>query len=960
MANITLTSGADLWSPGATRDVLSGTLANLSDADVINLGDGAEEDVFVLTSAGTFDARPGGNAANVIGYERLNLAAGGSQVFLTQALVIAAYAGTARAGQFAILSNGGSDTIDASLVGATGRITLLAGGGADSFIGGAGADLVRFNATELTAADSVNGGAGLDTLRLDTAGATAADAFANVRRIETIELAAGGSSVVLGQAMAASADGGVLAVVARGGANVVDGSAVTTAVNYFAGAGADSYVGGTGVDRVHVTPATLTAADSFDGGGGAAIDLIRITAAGAFAADAFAGVRGFERIYLAAGGNSIVLNDAVFAGVNTTAYVIGAAGNDTLDASAMTRAITFDPGAGTNVFMGGSGNDFVLLNPAESIGLGLFDGGPGHDTILLKAGGTFVPIAGFEQVTLSAAGNVVLGGLHAVMADPLVVGGAGNDDVDLAAGVGRALLGAGDNILRIGPGDVALRSDGGAGRDTLIIQGAQPVTVHGGRGFEVVALATGAQFDQRSVSFAGAAQDWTVTGLDAIDTVTTGAGTYDLRLGSGSDTYRIAGGTLVTVLDQGSGLTADTLVVEAGATGAFVSADLGEGQDTYLVQGGRLVSIVDLAGNNQLDLSGAPATTQVFAQFGGGGDTVLFTPRTNAMINLGGNGDTLTLRAGNSAGSLLHAGDGAQGDTLVLDGPGWGAITFDQLAVDQLRTTADGGAIQSGFASLNAAAATQAVATMISNGNSVTLTPGDDTLNIRLINNFSGPNGPGAFGGAGTDTVNQVDPSNSALDLSRYSGFEVFNGSAGNDVIRIASEAVTANAGAGDDVVSSGSANATVSLGAGVDVFQVSRNGGVDTLLDLAGDNLGGDGIRLNVTANGDEFFATHLPYQSLDPVIYNNSGVFPLNALVILTNGVLASTAAVDAFLDALLLAPPGGVFVVASGGPGAGARLYYDPNAANVGGANAPELLVMLPNMIVPTNLLDNFDVF
>jgi Ca2+-binding RTX toxin-like protein len=292
MANFTLTAGADLWQPGVARDVLTGSFANLSSADV----------------------------------------------------------GTARAGQFAVLGNGGSDTIDASLVGAAGRITLVAGGGNDTFLGGAGNDLARFNAIELTAADSINAGAGFDTLRLDTAGALAADALANVRRIEPIELATSGSSVSIAQAMAASADGGVLAVVARGGANVVDASAATTAVNYFAGTGADGYVGGTGVDRVHVAPSTLTSADSFQGGGGAAIDMIRITAPGAFAPNAFDGVRGFERIQMSAGGNAITLNDAVLIGVASTAFVIGDAGNDSVDASAMTRPITFDRGLGGDVF----------------------------------------------------------------------------------------------------------------------------------------------------------------------------------------------------------------------------------------------------------------------------------------------------------------------------------------------------------------------------------------------------------------------------------------------------------------------------------------------------------------------------------------------------------------------------------------------------------------------------------
>ena len=78
--------------------------------------------------------------------------------------------------------------------------------------------------------------------------------------------------------------------------------------------------------------------------------MIRITAPGTFAPNAFDGVRGFERIQMSAGGNAITLNDAVLIGVASTALVIGDAGNDSVDASAMTRPITFDPGLGGDVF----------------------------------------------------------------------------------------------------------------------------------------------------------------------------------------------------------------------------------------------------------------------------------------------------------------------------------------------------------------------------------------------------------------------------------------------------------------------------------------------------------------------------------------------------------------------------------------------------------------------------------
>jgi hypothetical protein len=388
----------------------------------------------------------------------------------------------------------------------------------------------------------------------------------------------------------------------------------------------------------------------------------------------------------------------------------------------------------------------VLINPADLISVDLFKGRLGRGTIVLKSAGTMTPHCGlraFGQITLSAAGKLVAAGLNYIMVDPLVVGGAGNDDVDLRAGVGRALPGGGDDLLRVAPGDVTLRSDGGAGRDTLFIDGQSTVTVHGGRNFEVVALANGVNLQERSVLFAGAAQDWTVTGLDGWETVTTGQGNYDLRLGGGRDTCRVPGGTAVTVFDDGP-FRIDFLIVEATATGAFVSADLGDGADNSVIRGGRLVSIVEsmtpsFSGSvdDVLDLSAAPTTTQAFAQLGASNDKLVFSPRQNALFNLGGGRDVMQMSAGNSAGSLSHAGGDTPQDTLVLVGPGWGPFSFFQGAGTRCGGWATAARSSPPSTSLSAEDATAASVEIISNGNSVRLKPCIDILNITLVSDFN-------------------------------------------------------------------------------------------------------------------------------------------------------------------------------------------------------------------------------
>mgnify|MGYP001806068592 CR=1 FL=1 len=938
MANFTLTAGADLWQPGVARDVLTGSFANLSSADVIDLGDGLEEDVFVLTSAGVFDTRAGGNASNITGYERLNLAAGSSTVILTHALVMAAYLGTSRAGQFAVLGNGGSDTIDASLVGATGRITLVAGSGNDTFLGGAGNDLVRFNAIELTASDSINAGAGFDTLRVDTAGALAADALVNVRRIETIELSTGGSSVTIAQAMAASADGGVLAVVARGGANVVDASAATTAVNYFAGVGADSYVGGTGVDRVHVTPSTLTSADSFQGGAGAAIDMIRITAPGTFAANAFDGVRGFERIQMSAGGNAITLNDLVFTGVVSTPYVVGEGGNDNVNAGAMTRAITFDPGAGDDRFLGGSGNDFLVIDPVLLVGRvilpngtlspgDVFNGGAGRDRVVLKAAGAVNPnaietLAGFEEIALAPGGNRLpaFGGNAAYA----VLGGAGTDDVTLSRASDTASLGGGDDILRIEVGSPGLVADGGTGTDQIVMFGPPSVIGAGITGFERVFV------ENIEVTFAGPAQNWTVDGGANADTVNTGAGTYDLRLAAGNDTYRVNGGLFISITESGTG--GDALVVDSATS--FVSADLGAGGDLYTVLAGGTVVIADGGGDDALAAGVTSIGTRLLAQLGAGNDVANLVPRAGWLIDLGEGNDRADLRVsdGDPAGTMLVRG-GAGTDQINLVGPtNWGAVVIDSTASDQL-AGADGGAVQFEFESFNLSGASSAIATLGAT-ESIVMTPGNDDLTLLAVTNGA------VDGGAGIDTLRLVATRGTDINLAGAVNFEILVASEGKDSIVGDARSNTILGGGGDDVIRFGEGGDTVTGGAGEDTFLYRGVGDApSTITDFDPSTIGANDTLV--------FDFSLLPLAAGDgsSVTLDTGGpFFPGGTGVLLVTSALGNAAAVDALLASRVFAPNGGVIVGAPTAVGGSIAFWYDPVANATGGANAPTLLVTL----------------
>lgn len=942
MANFTLTAGADTWAPGLPRDMLTGAIANVGIDDVIDLGDGAEEDVFRLTTPGVLDTRAGGNAANIIGYERLEFSAGISTLLLSNAIAMAAFAGTANAGRFAVLSNGGSDTVDTSAVGAAARITFVAGGGTDSFIGGAGADLVRFNAIDLTNADSVNGGAGTDTLRIDTGGALAGTALANVQRIEVVELAAAGNTITITQAMAASADGGVLAIVSRGGADRVNALAATTAVNYFAGAGTEEYRGGTGIDRVHVTPGTLAATDVFTGGSGSAIDVLRITGAGAFAADALAGVSGFERIVFAAGGNSLTLVQGVFAGVFGTLGITGGAGNDTLDASLTTTGVWFDPGAGNDIFRGGAGNDVLVVAPGNITESDQFNGGTGFDRISLNAPGAFgsvIGISGFEQIELHAGGNTLPALAQA--APYAVIGGAGNDVITLANGSATASLGGGDDQLTLQSG-IAPVADGGGGRDTLVVSGTYAVgpTL---TNFEVLRLVGLSQ----TITFTGPAQPWVVESTTfSFDRVTTGAGFYDLRLGDSEDEYIVAAGSFVQVTDSGG--NADTLVVQAGAVGTVVSADLAGGNDTYAVRGGGLVVIADAGGSDQLLADIVPVGTRIVAQLGAGNDTADLQGGAGWIVDLGADDDTAFLKANAAPGMLLSGGAEFGGDRLVLLGAGWGAVTVDTRLADQLQTAVDGGAVQTGFERFDLSAATSA--SVLGDGvRELVMTPGDDLRVASTFNLFEG-----VLAGAGTDTASILQSSGGVWLPDTAQGFEILLGAPGDDNIRGSALSETIHGGAGNDTLSGGGGLDTLTGGSGGDTFTFRRGQGADTVTDLTFD---GEVISDRLQFEGASFVTA----AGVAGSTFVDSGLsIPAGTNIVLTFQTLADAAAVDVFLATKAGAPNGGMIVGAATALGGPVAFWYDPNALFIGGASTPELVVSLQGISTVLGLQLKADIF
>ena len=781
MASLTLTPGADIATFGPEKSFVSGLVENLTAIDLITFGDGGVDDVLLLTSAGTVDFRTGGNAAGVTRFERLDLAAGANAVFLTDALVAASYVGVASAGFFSVRGNAGNDTVDASLVtGAGNRVQfVLGGGGDDIFLGSSGADVLRVQSSELTAADALNTGASVsDVLRFDSFGAVAVDGLANVRRVERIELNAGGNTLTLTQAMAASADGGRVTVFSGGGDNVVDASAATTAVQFFTGAGVDQYAGGSGIDTVVASPATLTGSDVLTGGSGAALDVLQL-AGGSYTAAQFAGVSGFERVLLLAPNSTVNLAPFMAATSTGTFAVIGTAGNDTVDATGSTARVGFNPGSGTDRFTGGDGDDQINLSIADLDATDLIDGGVGRDRIGFLSAGTITAaqIAGLtsiETFSLASTGpNTVF--LAANLPTVNVAGGSANDTVHMALSTQYASLGAGDDTMVVTassmPGD---SSYGKEGFDTIRTVGAGLFTV-GPRivEFEALVMQDAARLDLTASTMA-----LSVTGSAGGDLVLLGPVGQVVDVADGFDV--VVNGDGDDVLDGGAGF--DVLVVAPGSTVDLTNTgpqDTGQGIDTIrnfelvIVAGGPIGQVI-IGDDLPNRLEGGDGNDFIF---GLGADDVLLGRGGNDRLDGGTGSDTAEYTAA-AAGIVVNMGAAAPQVTNDGEGGQDTLVSIENISGSNLND------IIQGDANANV---------LEGNGGNDTLdgASGNDTAsyanaagNVTVLLTILGPQNTGA---AGTDTLSNIENLTGGAFNDTLFGNALANilrGGAGNDYIQ--------------------------------------------------------------------------------------------------------------------------------------------------------------------------------
>jgi Ca2+-binding RTX toxin-like protein len=614
---------------------------------------------------------------------------------LTGLLLVAAVPSAAQAADVATT---GATLSFVALEGEANALTVSLAGGVYTLTdtGGAAVDTVDVDCTEVTPSQVTCPAAGITLLSID-----ARD------RNDTVTVGSGTAAVTLtGGAGDDTLTGGDGNDTLNGGtdADRLDGGAGTDTLN--GDTGDDALVGGTG-------------ADAFNGGAG--VDLADFSTR-------------LSAVTISIDG---VANDG-FPGetdnVKTDVENVAAGdGNDTLLG-----------GAPANVLWGGGGDDSIDGEAANDT----IDGGDGEDSLAGGAGTDVVTYAGrvaAVTVTLDGlAGDGAAGEDDTVRTDvEAVVGGSGNDTLVGGAAADTLSGGPGADTLRGEAGADVLNGDAG---DDSLEGGAGGDTHNGGSGLDTADYT--ARIAGVTVDLDGAADDGETAEADNVrpDVERLLGGSGDDTLTGNNATNELSGGAGNDLLDLGRGSAdvaiggADTDTVTYSTRTAPVFADLdGVADDGELGES-------DLVSTDVENLTGGSANDRLTGAAG-----------TN-VLNGGAGNDVL---------------DGAAGADLLLGGSG--TDTADYTARVAAVTADSDGAADDGEAGENDTVETDVEG--IAGGG------GDDVLSGTTGTNIlSGGGGNDVLDGAQGD--DELDGGAGDDQLTGGSGADLLRAGLGNDSVR--------------------------------------------------------------------------------------------------------------------------------------------------------------------------------
>ncbi|MCA0404937.1 MAG: hypothetical protein LCH39_02135 [Proteobacteria bacterium] len=768
---VTGSSGDNTITTGSGNDTING----LGGLDVINAGAGNDTVTYnggetsiaggtgtnslILAAVVNIDLsladQTAGDLTTVTGFTNVNASALNSSVTLYGSSAANTITGSSAADL--IDSNGGADIIDA----------------------GAGDDTVMYRATEAT----INGGTGNNTLQLRVSGATVnlgnADQTSgdtanttNFQNIDASLLTSAQTANMTGSAAVNTITGGQ-------GNDTIDG-----------GGGADIINGGSGNDTITSRGAEAT----LDGGGGT------------------------DTLVLLAGTAVTAVNLTVAGGTDqTTGDAANVINCETVNASAVTTALTITATSGATTINGGSGDDII-------------NGGGGFDTINGNAGNDTISTYGSESVVDGGAGTNTLivrsltglssinlsvaAGSDQTTGDTVSIRNFQNIDTTLVAGSFSVTGSTGANTITLGNGNDVVDGNGGAdvintggGNDSVTYRGTE-VSINAGSGFDYLNLATLSTIT--SIDFSAADQtigdSVNVSGFDV------------LNAGGITSAMTVRGSSGQNWLTTGSGND------NIDGNGGWDSINAGGGDDTVTYRGGEQ-AIDGSTGTNTLVMQAA-ATINLSSTDQTSSDLVNVLNFQNVDATAVASAMTIT---GSSGANTLTTGSGDD----IIDGNG-GADTINAGAGNDTITYRGSETSIDGSTGTNTLVVATVATVNLANADQ---TSGDSTL----VSNF-------------TDVDAHLAAS---ANITGSAGVNAITGSGGNDTLDGNGGADTINAGAGNDTVTYRGAEASIDGGTGTDTLTVVS--GTIAVFDIGagGDQTTGDSVSVTGFENIDASSAT-------------------------------------------------------------------------------------------------------
>ena len=352
--------------------------------------------------------------------------------------------------------------------------------------------------------------------------------------------------------------------------------------------------------------------------------------------------RSFKDIIYAGGGNDYVKGktgedelygesgDDVLEGGSENDILYGGIGNDVVDG-----------GTGADKLYGGKGDDILVADTSDTV----IDGGEGYDIAVFNSSIGDTQTISIEEFQFigdngdnNLASNDSISKLSGGLGNDTLQGGAANDTLIGGSGLDSLSGGDGDDQIYADDNDVLV--DGGAGNDTVFVNGTFNMTntvnveyVVGAEGADSIMGNAG-----NNIIYGKAGND-TISGLDGDDLLQGEAGADTLFGGSGNDT--VCGGAGADNMNGGAGIdwvdystSSEAVLVNLGLNG-------GMGGDA---EGDALINFENVNGSMFNDTIS-----------GGDGDNILDGRDGNDNLIAGSGVDTLLGGAGNDA---LYGGVG--------------------------------------------------------------------------------------------------------------------------------------------------------------------------------------------------------------------------------------------------------------------------------------------------------------